>query len=151
MRLPESVEEIAAVIGRQRALYLIGKLPRYYDAVNQNDRVMLYVPKQLTVTHSLVQILGWQDAQRMVDAFGGEILKPANCSHIYRAFRDRHIIRLVGEGLPAQVVAEWFDVCARHVRNIARDVMPKEKPQVAQKAANDNNQAVINHKKKKRR
>ncbi len=36
-------------------------------------KVILYVPKALSPHHRLVSILGWEDAQKLVDVFGGEI------------------------------------------------------------------------------
>lgn len=136
MKLPASVQEIADVIGDERALFLIGQLPRCIagDPGKQSERVILYVPKKLDFEHALVRILGWQDAQKMVAHFGGEILCPANCAAIYRPFRDENIVRLVTEGVPIPMVAEWFNVSERHVKNATR-----EKPQEERRAANDNN------------
>jgi hypothetical protein len=101
------------------------------------ERVIMYVPKRLDFEHQLVRILGWQDAQKLVNAFGGEILCPANCAAVYRPFRDEHIVRLVSEGVPTTTVAEWFSVSERQVRNLTRDVRA-EKPQEDRRAANDN-------------
>jgi hypothetical protein len=155
MKLPDSVQEIADVIGDERALFLIGQLPRCYvpgrsgtsGSVTREagksvavERVIMYVPKRLTFDHQLVTILGWQDAQKLVTAFGGEILYPANCTAIYRPFRDEHIVRLVSEGVPTVTVAEWFNVSERQVRNLTRDV--REKPQEDRRAANDNNHGL---------
>lgn len=151
MRLPASVQEIADVIGDERALFLIGRLPRCYTPGKSGsswetgkrvgaERVIMYVPKRLDLDHQLVTILGWIDAQKLVSVFGGEILCPATCTSIYRPFRDEHIARLVAEGTPVPMVAEWFDVSERHVRNLTR-----EKPQEERRAANDNNDALTNN------
>lgn len=140
MRLPASVQEIAEVIGRERALFLIGKLPRCYttdkrkretNKGGQSERVILYVPKQLKPDHCLVSILGWRDASRLVDAFGGELLAPANCGEILRVWRNASIADACRNGLPVAMAAEWFGVTARHVRN----VLSAENPQ---QAVNDN-------------
>lgn len=137
MRLPESAQELADVIGTERALYLIGQLPRSYRKRNGvqcgESTVVLYVPKAIQPTHQLVQLIGWHDAQRLVKAFGGEILKPATCSDVYRRFRDASIIRLAAEGMKTAAIAEWMEVSERHVRNLLR-----EKPQEELSAANDN-------------
>lgn len=132
MRLPRSVQEIATVIGVERALYLVGQLPRCYS--RKSCHVILYVPKTLKPDHSLVQLLGWRDANKLVVAFAGEILQPANCAEVYRQFRDKTILRMGGEGLSAKVIAETLEVSDRHVRNLLR-----EKAQEALSAANDNN------------
>lgn len=152
-RLPASVQEIADVIGRERALYLIGRLPRCYVADKRkreankggfSERVMLYVPKSLRPDHPLVQILGWPDAQRMVQAFGGEVLAPANCKHLVAGFRDAHIERLSREGLPLKLLADWFGVSERLVSNIAKAAVG-ENPQVGTGPHANDNRAHSTH------
>ena len=118
MDLPKSVQEIADVIGRERALLLVGNLPRYYDYTNQNTRVIMYVPKELTPEHRLVHILGWDDAQKLAKFFGGETLKPANCSFIYREFRERCMVSMLESGFGMEEVASLFNVCVRTVKNL---------------------------------
>lgn len=136
MKLPRSVQEIADVIGRERALFLIGKLPKCYVADKRrreknvggfSERVMLYVPKVLRPDHSLVRILGWNDAQALVNAFGGEMLAPGNCREVYRPFRDQHMARLVGEGVQPATVALWFGVSEKLVRNVSAENPQGEK------------------------
>lgn len=141
MRLPSSVQEIADVIGREKALYLIGQLPTCNIVDTRTGgsggrRPMLYVPteRRLKPDHLLVRVLGWNDAVKLCRYFGGEILQPGNCNEIYRPFRDKHIARLVREGVPARMVAEWFGVTDRHVRGVVREI-----PQEEYTAANDNN------------
>lgn len=138
MKLPATVQEIADVIGHERALLLIGQLPRCYSP-HHGAQVILYVPTlpRLKPSHDLVRILGWDDAVKMCTAFGGEILKPANCAGLYRDFRDKHITRLLMEGVSVQMVAEWFRVSDRHVKNLQREI-----PQEEMKAANDNTAPV---------
>lgn len=135
MRLPASVQEIADVIGRETALYLIGQLPTCYAGADgkRSTRVILYVPKRLPPNHRLVEILGWHTALQLVEGFGGEILQPANCQEVYRRFRDSEARRLVTEGLTATQLAEVMAVSERHIRNIAKEI-----PQEALASANDN-------------
>ncbi len=143
MTLPASVQEIADVIGRERALHLIGQLPRCYagTARKRSERVIMYVPKRLDFSgrgdiHPLVRILGWADAQKLVHAFGGEIMHPSTCPGVYRPYRDEQIARLVNDGVPVATVAQWFDVSDRLVKNVLREI-----PQEEVQAANDNNAA----------
>jgi hypothetical protein len=96
----------------------------------------MYVPKVLKPDHVLVRLLGWKDASKLVAAFAGEILQPANCAEVYRAFRDQTIIRMDGEGMSARAIAHTLEVSDRHVRNLLR-----EKAQEALASANDNNRA----------
>ena len=70
--LPESVQEIADVIGTEAALRLVCQLPECYrDAGKKSRKVILYVPKRLPLDHQLVEILGFPTAQKLVAAFGG--------------------------------------------------------------------------------
>lgn len=135
MELPESVAEIAEVIGREAALFLIGQLPTCYagKAGHKSNRVILYVPKTLKPDHRLVQILGWHDALKLARWFGGEILQPANCQDLYRKFRDAEITRMLSHGVKPARIAEMMNVSERHVRNLSREI-----PQEEWRAANDN-------------
>lgn len=126
-KLPRSVQEIADVIGRERALYLVGMLPRCFmqdrrkretNVGGRAERVILYVPKNLKPDHVLVRILGWHDAELLVRHFGGELLMPANCRPVYRNFRDAGIRKLAAEGTPVAMIADWFRVSERHVKNV---------------------------------
>lgn len=130
MRLPNSVQEIADVIGRERALYLIGRLPRCIAGVpgKQSSRVILYVPtvQRLPADHELVRILGYNDAVKLCRAFGGEILQPANCSEIYRRYRDAQISRMSSEGMTAVHIASIVGVHAQYVRALLRPKNPQE-------------------------
>jgi len=132
-RLSGVAQEIADVIGRERALFLIGKLPRMYHRSAQSERVCLYVPKVLPVDHALVRLIGWSDAAKLVKVFGGEILQPGTCKEVYRAFRDKSIARMLEQGRPLREVADLMQVDESLIRKMMRK--PPEEP----KAANDNN------------
>ncbi len=140
MRLPKSVQEIADVIGRERALYLIGQLPRCIAGApgKQSSRVMLYVPtlSRLTLSHDLVRILGYNDAVRLCRHFGGEILQPANCAEIYKNYRDKTIDSMLSSGMTAVHVAAIMCMNVQYVRELAR-VMKKPQEEMPA-AANDN-------------
>jgi hypothetical protein len=155
MRLPETVQEIADVIGVERALYLVGKLPRCY--VNgksggswatgkrvQSERLVMYVPKVLKPDSDLVRILGWADAYKLTREFGGLILYPANCAGIYRQFRNENIKRLASEGVPVRMLSEWFDMSERSIKDLIREI-----PQEDAAAASQENWA-FQHKQKGR-
>ena len=136
MKLPESVKEIADVIGNDAALDLIDKLPRYYGGADgkKSNRVILYVPKKLDPTHRLVAILGWQSAAKLVDAFGGEILAPANCRGVKAEQRNQEIRRLYREGVTRSDLARMLSITTRQIGNIVRAEIPHKDAT----AANDN-------------
>lgn len=129
------------MIGRERALYLVGQLPRCerrdtrYPGAMQSE-VVLYVPTlaRLSVSHELVRILGLVDAEKLCRHFGGEILRPASCAEIYRNYRDKMIDSFLRDGMTAAQVAAMVGVSDRHVRTIQAEIPRDEIP----KAANDN-------------
>lgn len=120
-RDPKGLRELANVIGREKALYLISQLPRTYCGApgKKSWQPMLYVPKRLSPTHMLVRILGWHDAEKLVAVFGGELLKPPSCASIYRQWRDASIRRLhLERGMGIDELADWFGLCTRRVHDI---------------------------------
>jgi hypothetical protein len=121
-RLPKATQEIADVIGRARALYLVGALPRAYLGPANGSRVNLYIPATLKPSHPLVALLGWVDAMKLVAHFGGEILYPSKCDEIIREHRDMSIRRLHAEGVGSSKIAEWFGISDRQVRNIVKEI-----------------------------
>lgn len=121
--LPGVAQEIADVIGRDRALYLIGQLPRAAKVDSRyplaaGTQLMLYVPKKLKPDSLLVRVLGVDDAQALVNMFAGTCLTPPACIEVYRRFRDRSILELVGDGLANGLVAEAVGVKLRHVQRV---------------------------------
>lgn len=140
MKLPGVAQEIADVIGRERALYLIGQLPRCLmgSVGRKSMQPMLYVPKRLAVDHLLVRLLGVADAQALVDAFGGECLKPPTCRSVHLRFRDSEIMSMLAGGMTPHLVAEAVGVTERWVRHLAR-----ENPPVAMASADNDNRGSL--------
>lgn len=127
--LPRSVQPIADVIGRAQALKLVGALPRCRAGIagKESNRVICYIPlpRTLHAEHRLVQILGWTDALRLCQAYGGEILQPANCAEILRAHRVRSIAVLHECGYAIDQIAKLLNCCKRTVNNALRAI-PQE-------------------------
>lgn len=138
MDLPQSVQEIADVIGRDKALFLIGQLPQ---CGKRSWRANLYVPKRLKPDHQLVKLLGWKDANRMAREFGGMILQPSNCRHLHRQFRNASIHRMADEGMTVDQIAFAVDLTPRQVRNVLR----QERPPEEMAPANDNTAPTQRH------
>jgi hypothetical protein len=130
MELPQSAQEIADVIGREKTLLLIGRLPR---SPSRCWRVNLYVPKRMPLDHWLIDLLGFEDAEKLRRMFGGEILQPSNCNQIAREFRNREVRRMSAAGMNSHEIAQAVDLTPRQVRNILAESPPEEKP-----AMNDN-------------
>lgn len=126
--LPATVREVAEVLGRRRALELAGMVCPPADPEQRGDSTRgrqgcLYVPKSLASQRGpsrLVDLLGADDADRLIRAFGGEILWFGPCNGIVLRHRNNAIWRRLAEGARPVVVAAEFGVCERLVRNILR-------------------------------
>lgn len=119
--LPDSVQMIADVIGVDAALHLIDNLPRYavQSTANPSGKLILYVPKSLALNHRLVAVLGYQDALKLVRAFGGEILYPAAvCKQVARVDRDDAIVRFAARGMRKIEIATMLQVDPKTVGRI---------------------------------
>lgn len=123
--MPKSVREIADVIGVDQTMRLISQLPVCQRPDRKLPTVMLYVPKKLPVDHELVRMVGYHDAMKLVRAFGGEILYPANCRHVFKRVRDDAMVRMLKMGARIEVVADLFGMTPRAVRYI---MAKQEKP-----------------------
>lgn len=136
MKLPQNIQAVAEVIGREKALYLVGQLPRTRQ-VKQDSRVRwriyLYVPKRLTADCNLVQILGWSDALKMSRMFGGEILQLESCKQLATDFLHLSIRAQHHAGASIQVLSTSFGMTTKSIVRIL-DTGPEEIS-----AANDNN------------
>jgi hypothetical protein len=126
--LPNTVREVAEVLGRRRALELVGMLVPATDVDSpsigkRGISACLYVPKTLDGVHGtskLVELLGREDAQKLVDEFAGIALFLRPCNGLVRRGRDAAIRQMVAEGWSTHAVALAFDVCQRTVRNLTR-------------------------------
>lgn len=148
-KLPRSVQDIADVIGRERALFLIGMLPRCFMQDSRNpdgkgrgsERVFLYAPKTLKPDHHLVAILGWHDAAKLTAEFGGELVNlPTLRELVYRPFRDEQICHLASIGMQPADLAAWFGLSEKRVRQVmaAGGIVPEIPQEGCRTAANDN-------------
>ena len=121
MKLPGIADEIAELIGVDKTLYFISQLPVKYIGSKGKaaNRITVYIRYSVDFNHRLVQILGLNDAEKICEAFGGEILQLPNYLNIvYNPYRDDNILRLLNEGVPREMLADWFDVSFEHVRRI---------------------------------
>lgn len=123
IRLPKSVQDIADVIGREDALYLVGQLPRC-KRVSGGDDVLLYVPsiQRLKPDHRLSKILGFPLAKKLCVHFGGEKLKPANCNGIVRDFRNQSIVLFWEQHHTIEEIASIFDMNTKYTKKILNDL-----------------------------
>lgn len=129
--LPESVQEIAEVIGREKALRLIGAVGK---SGSRSWRVCFYVPKKLRENHPFIEIIGKEAAEKLCLEFSGMILQPSNCNFIYRNYRNKQIRHYAQQGISHAQIAHMLDLSKRQIYNILKQEIPPE----VRKAANDN-------------
>lgn len=123
-KLPGSVQQIADVIGREKALELIGKLPliKSPSRTSGECQVCVYIPMlcNLKPDHKLVMMIGYKAAEKLSLRFGSEILHLATCRNVYRAFRNDAILRMINDRIPVELIAEWMGVSTRTIAMVAR-------------------------------
>lgn len=116
-KLPESVQQIADVIGRDDALALVRSVPRWSDASHSAGRPMLYIPKAFRLDSPIVGIIGAAGFKKLISAFGGETLKPALCPTFER---NEQIAREVTAPAHMREAAKRYGLSVRRVRSIVR-------------------------------
>ncbi|KAA0014414.1 hypothetical protein F0A17_01835 [Billgrantia pellis] len=123
MRLPKSVQQIADVVGRDKALHLVRQL-RQQQA---GKTLSIYVPQpeRLHINHALVEMLGYPEALALCEEFGGTHLFPSACRYLQRAIKNRQILALRDTGLSIEEVAEQLGMSRKWVANVvdARDMV----------------------------
>ena len=130
MRLPKSVQEIADVIGHEKAVRMVRRLP---PCGKRDRRRNLYVPKpkNLTTDHKLVELVGWEDAMAICEALGPKTLQPS-LQYYERALDNREILTLWDKGLEVSEIArerrcseKWVQnvIAARDMRNAGYDAL----------------------------
>jgi hypothetical protein len=118
-RLPDSVQQVAEVIGEAAALELVRRWPRTKTNGDVPFRIVLYVPTRLAPDHRLVAILGWGNAEKLARVFGGEIIFLATCANVSRSDRDEEIAKALSAHASPAAIAARFGISERHVRRIA--------------------------------
>lgn len=121
--LPDTIEDIAEVIGRDRAIYFVGQLQQ---SGRRSWRRCVYIPKKIEPDHQLVKILGWRDAERLVRVFGGMILQPSNCLVLFRDFRRSEILRRGEAGEEPRQIAKSLGISVRHVKGVLQGKPPED-------------------------
>lgn len=138
IRLPETLRDIAEVIGREAAVRLAERSRPITDAGtpaatgSRPRRRVIYVPRRLTPDHPLVDLLGWHTALKLQRTHTNMIIEIPLCAELLRAYRDHCIAEMARCGETVGEVARWFDLHERSVRDIlARDgveIAPEGKP-----------------------
>ena len=104
--LPGELEEIANLVGRQKALMIAGR----YGGKS------LGIPIDPKPNHKLTEVVGLEDAIKISKEFRGITLCIPRCEHILRAYRNRMIIRRYKAGESIEALALDFEVSTRLIQ-----------------------------------
>ena len=115
MKLPDSVQEIADVVGHENALKIAGRA---------NGCLYVPQPRHMKATHWIAQLIGLEAAVALSEEFPGFILKPATCRFVYINYRNQSIYEFHQQGWSNAAIAELFSITERHIRNIINSFYP---------------------------
>lgn len=107
MPLPDTLEDVAEVIGRENALRLSEGLP---STGQRPWRKMLYVPRRMRSDHPVMQLIGKDAAEALSQSHTNMIIEIPVCQEIQRAYRDHVIAYLRQQGLSRTDVARLAGV-----------------------------------------
>ena len=113
---------VAEVIGRERALFLVGQVVSWErrpgSETGRSGSVYVPTPPRLKASCRLVKILGMDESARLSLVLGGEILHFSGCSSLVKRFRHEAVRRMASSGMPNSLIAWSVGLTARHVRTI---------------------------------
>lgn len=121
--LPSIIQSLANVIGRHKALQLVGQLPRTKQVKSDGrTRWRIYAnfpkPQNLKRTHKLAQILGFDDALKLCSMFGGEIVSIPSCNAMYKDFLHRSIRNQYLSGVSLEILVIIFGMNRKSLNKI---------------------------------
>jgi len=119
--LPDSVQQIAEVIGADSALTLVRNWPRISVNASKRTRIAFYVPKKLLPNAPLIEVVGADAAAKLVERFGGSLMFLADCDKSLRAQSlSKAVIAAIAAGATTTNVGRVFNISQRHARRIVQ-------------------------------
>jgi len=120
--IPESLREIAEVIGLPAALAL----------VTLHGGRRLYIPIKFPASNSLLQYLGSETCDKLSQAFGGDYLAIPRAIAVNRKTRNEQILQDHRNKATVAALAQKYDMTERNVWIIlARSKSEAQKPTTA--------------------
>lgn len=114
MSLPQSVKDIADLLGLPAALSLVSA----YGGVTV--KVPVADGRAGKTRNDLVALLGEEKATTFIRHYAGERVVIARCQSVVRDVRDTEIIAKYDSGISAAKLALEYDMTERNVRNILK-------------------------------
>ncbi|MCD9147802.1 hypothetical protein [Pseudophaeobacter flagellatus] len=113
--LPESVEEIAEVIGRGDAVRLVEGTRA---SGKRRWRRSLYVPTDMTAEHRIASMIGLEAATRLSFSHGNCIVELPSCFALRKAYAADHASRLSDAGATQAEIANEMGVEQKTVKSL---------------------------------
>ncbi|WP_297341635.1 hypothetical protein [Pseudophaeobacter sp.] len=113
--LPESVEEIAEVIGRGNAVRLVEGTRA---SGKRRWRRSLYVPKEMPEDHRIASMVGLDAATRLSFSHGNCIIELPSCHGLRKAYLTDHTMRLNDGGATTAEIARELGVELKTVNSL---------------------------------
>lgn len=107
--LPESLQDLADVIGLENTIKLIDRFPG----------ISLYIPHKTTDSHVLVTVIGEASAEALCDAFGGNEVRLPKLDSAKRQFKYHTLRKMKSAGCSNRIVAQVLQYSERHVERLA--------------------------------
>jgi hypothetical protein len=118
MPLPQSILEMAAVIGLPAALALV----KSYGGLEL--RVPIGRVVESKGRSDLIALIGPDAADRLILAYGGERLTIPRCASALRDQRDREILAAYDAGESSRKLCKTYSMTDRNLRYILKRVIP---------------------------
>ena len=113
--LPESVEEIAEVIGRGNAVRLVEGTRA---SGKRRWRRSLYVPAEMPEDHRIVSMVGLEVATRLSFSHGNCIVELPSCFALRKAYAADYSLHLTAAGASEAEIARELGVELKTVRSL---------------------------------
>jgi hypothetical protein len=113
--LPESVEEIAEVIGRGNAVRLVEGTRA---SGTRRWRRFLYVPAEMNEDHRIASMIGFGEATRLSFSHGNCIVELPNCHGLRKAYLASHTLQLTDSGASQAEIARELGIEAKTVKSL---------------------------------
>lgn len=107
--LPESIRDMTDIIGISAALRI----------VEERGGIRLYVPKALSDSHWLADLIGTEALAALIEIYAGEEIEIPRCAAALKAMKDQEIANAKGS---VAEIARRYGYTERGIRKIRRRV-----------------------------
>lgn len=106
------LEDVSAVIGYQATTRLVG----IFGSAPEPRKLL--IPVEARPDHAIALVIGMPAMQRLVDEWGGQVLKICSNSDYHHLRRVRAVANMVKGGMSAKDVADELEITERQVRRL---------------------------------